>query len=194
VLAPGPRERIADLCAAPGGKTAQLASAGAHVIAVEQNVGRLARLRENIGRLRLDVEIVNADAVHWRPADPLDAVLLDAPCSATGTIRRHPDVPYLKRPRDIAALVALQDELIAAACAMLRPGGRMVFAVCSLLPEEGSARIAHALARLPLRLDPIFLPALPEAVTPDGCLRTTPAFWPERGGMDGFFAARLIRD
>jgi 16S rRNA (cytosine967-C5)-methyltransferase len=189
-----PGERVADLCAAPGGKTAQLAAAGAEVVAVEREPGRVARLRENLDRLRLQVEIVTGDALTWRPAAPLDAVLLDAPCSATGTIRRHPDVPHLKRPRDIAALTAQQDVLIDAAFAMLRPGGRMVYAVCSLQPEEGPARIAAALARLGARLDPIDLPGLPEAVTAAGMLRTTPALWPERGGMDGFFAARLIRD
>jgi 16S rRNA (cytosine967-C5)-methyltransferase len=186
-------ERIADLCAAPGGKSAQIAASGASLTAVERDPARIARLRENLARLRLPAEIVAADALAWRPAAALDAVLLDAPCSATGTIRRHPDVPHLKRSRDIAALAAQQDALIDAAAAMLRPGGRLVYAVCSLQPEEGPARIDAALARLPLRLDPITLPALPEAVTAEGSLRTTPALWPERGGMDGFFAARLIR-
>ncbi len=196
-LAVRPGERVADLCAAPGGKTAQLAAAGAAVVAVEREPGRVARLRENLDRLRLQVEIVTGDALAWRPSAPLDAVLLDAPCSATGTIRRHPDVPHLKRPRDIAALTAQQDALIDAAFAMLRPGGRMVYAVCSLQPEEGPARIAAAIARLGARmgarLDPINLPGMPEAVTAEGTIRTTPALWPERGGMDGFFAARLIR-
>jgi 16S rRNA (cytosine967-C5)-methyltransferase len=194
LLAAQPGERVADLCAAPGGKAAQIAATGAHLVAVERDAARIPRLRENLARLRLDAEIVEADALIWRPFAPLDAVLLDAPCSATGTIRRHPDVPHLKRPRDIAALTAQQDALIDAASAMLRPGGRLVYAVCSLQPEEGAARVASAVARLGLRVDPIDLPALPEAVTAEGCLRTTPAMWPERGGMDGFFAARLIRD
>jgi 16S rRNA (cytosine967-C5)-methyltransferase len=122
--------------------------------------------------------------------------LLDAPCSATGTIRRHPDVPHLKRPRDIPALAAQQDRLLAAACALLRPGGRLIYAVCSLQREEGPARVAAALARLPLRPDPFSaeeLAALSQARTADGHLRTTPALWAEKGGMDGFFAARLIR-
>ena len=193
LLAVRPGECVADLCAAPGGKTAQLAVAGAHVVAVERDQGRIGRLAENLARLRLAAEIVAADALLWRPPLPLDAVLLDAPCSATGTIRRHPDVARLKRPREIAALSAQQDRLLDAACDMLRPGGRLVYAVCSLQPEEGAARIAAALARLPLRNDPVSLPALPEAVTADGYLRTTPALWPERGGMDGFFAARMIR-
>ncbi len=191
-----PGERVADLCAAPGGKTAQLAAAGAIVTAVESNPHRIARLRENLARLRLDAEIVQADAADWRPAAPLDAVLLDAPCSATGTIRRHPDVAHLKRPADIAALAAQQDRLLDAACAMLRPGGRLVYAVCSLQAEEGPARFAAALARLklaPAPFTPEELAFLPEARTAEGWLRTTPALWPERGGMDGFFAARALR-
>jgi 16S rRNA (cytosine967-C5)-methyltransferase len=193
VLAARAGEHVADLCAAPGGKSAQIAASGASLTAVERDPARIARLRENLARLRLPVDIVAADALAWRPAAALDAVLLDAPCSATGTIRRHPDVPHLKRPRDIAALTGQQDALIDAAAAMLRPGGRLVYAVCSLQPEEGPARIEAALGRLPLRLDPITLSALPEAMTAEGWLRTTPALWPERGGMDGFFAARLIR-
>jgi 16S rRNA (cytosine967-C5)-methyltransferase len=123
-------------------------------------------------------------------------VLLDAPCSATGTIRRHPDVPRVKRPRDIPPLAAQQDRLLDAACAMLRPGGRLIYAVCSLQREEGAERIAAAIARLPLRAQPFTpteLAALPEALTAEGWVRTTPALWPERGGMDGFFIARAIR-
>jgi 16S rRNA (cytosine967-C5)-methyltransferase len=188
--------RVADLCAAPGGKTAQLAAAGARVIAVEHDSQRLGRLNENISRLRLKVETVAADATAWRPAEPLDAVLLDAPCSATGTIRRHPDVARLKRPRDIPALAAQQDRLLEAAAAMLRPGGRLVYAVCSLQPEEGPLRIAACLDRLPLRADPIGadeVPGLAEAVSPEGWVRTTPALWPKLGGVDGFFIARLMR-
>ena len=187
-------ERVADLCAAPGGKTAQLAATGADVTAIERDPTRLARLRENLARLQLAVETIAADATAWQPPSLFDAVLLDAPCSATGTIRRHPDVAHLKRPQDMAALTAQQNALLDAACAMLRPGGRLVYAVCSLQPQEGAARIEAALARLPLRLDPAaVLPGLPEAVTAQGTIRTTPALWSERGGMDGFFAARLIR-
>ena len=188
-------ELIADLCAAPGGKTAQLAAGGARVIAVERDAKRIDRLRENLTRLGLHPDIVHADATTWQPPELLDAVLLDAPCSATGTIRRHPDVLHIKRASDIGALTKLQDKLLDAACAMLRPGGRLVYAVCSLLPAEGAARIDAALARLPLRLVPI--PAngfgMPEAVTGDFTLRTTPALWPDLGGLDGFFAARLER-
>ena len=192
LLAPRAGERIADLCAAPGGKTAQLAAAGASVTAVERDATRIARLRENLARLRLAAEIVAADATTWRPDAPFDAVLLDAPCSATGTIRRHPDIPHHKRPREIAALTTTQDALLAAALQLVRPGGRVIYAVCSLQPEEGAARIAAlGLPHDPFRSDE--LPGLPEAITPEGFLRTHPAMWPDRGGMDGFFAARLVR-
>ena len=189
VLAAQPGERVIDLCAAPGGKTAQLAQAGATVTAVELDPGRMTRLRENLARLHLAADCVTADAETWRPAEPADAVLLDAPCTATGTIRRHPDALRLKRPKDVASLAAQQDRLLDAAVAMLRPGGRLVYAVCSLQPEEGEKRFAAALARLPLtalKIDAAAL-GLPEAARPDGTLRTTPALWPERGGMDGFF-------
>ncbi len=195
LLAPLAGERIVDLCAAPGGKTAQLAAAGAVVTAVEQDAGRLARLNENLARLRLTVETLLADAETWQPGQSFDAVLLDAPCSATGTIRRHPDVPHLKRPRDLDRFTQTQDRLLRAGAARLRPGGRLIYAVCSLQPEEGPARIAAAL-QMGLTLDPFSaaeLACLPEARTQEGFLRTHPALWPERGGMDGFFAARLVR-
>ena len=195
LLAPRPGERIADLCAAPGGKTAQLAAAGAVVTAIEQNPARLARLRENLARLNLPAETIQADATAWQPPALFDAVLLDAPCTATGTIRRHPEIAHLRRPRDVATLAEAQDKLLAAAAAMLKPGGRLVYAVCSLQPEEGAARITQALATLKFAADP-FMPAecpLPEALTGAGDLQTTPALWPERGGMDGFFIARLRR-
>ena len=196
LLAPLPGEAVADLCAAPGGKTAQLAAAGAHVRALERDPARILRLRENLARLRLEAEIVTGDAAAWRPPAPLDAVLLDAPCSATGTIRRHPDIPHLKRPRDLPALTAQQDRLLDAAAAMLRPGGRLVYAVCSLQPEEGWGRIEAALARLPLRHEPFAtaeLAGIEEAWSEVGTLRTHPGLWAGRGGMDGFFAARLRR-
>ena len=189
-------ERAADLCAAPGGKTAQLAAAGAKVVAVERDRARLERLRNNLARCRLTAETIEADALTWRAPAPFDAVLLDAPCTATGTIRRHPDIPHLKRPRDVAAMTETQDRLLAAAAEMLRPGGRLVYAVCSLQPEEGAARIEAALARGDLRHAPFTpeeLADLPQARTPEGYLRTHPALWPERGGMDGFFAARLVK-
>jgi 16S rRNA (cytosine967-C5)-methyltransferase len=196
LLGAQPGERVADLCAAPGGKTAQLAATGARVVAVERDPAQLGRLRETLARTRLAAEAVAADAATWAPGERFDAVLLDAPCSATGTIRPHPDVAHLKRPRDIAALVQSQDRLLAAATDLLRPGGRLIYAVCSLQPEEAQPRIATALAGRGLRHDPFTtaeLAALPEARTADGFLRTSPTFWPERGGMDGFFAARLVR-
>ena len=196
LLAAQPGERVADLCAAPGGKTAQLAMTGAHVTAIESNPSRIVRLRENLARLRLDVEVIQADATLWQPPELFDAVLLDAPCSATGTIRRHPDILHLKRPRDIQGLMPQQDRLIDAAFAMLKPGGRLIYAVCSLQPEEGVQRVAAAAARRDLRTEPFTasdLPGLPEALSRQGQLRTTPAMWPDRGGMDGFFAGRMVR-
>jgi 16S rRNA (cytosine967-C5)-methyltransferase len=196
LLGAEPGQHIADLCAAPGGKTAQLAATGASVTAVELNPARMQRLAANLARLRLSAELVRADARNWRPAAPLDGVLLDAPCSATGTIRRHPDVPYLKRQSDILPLTQLQDQLLAAATAMLKPGGRLVFAVCSLQPEEGPERATAALARLPLDADPIRRSELPElaaAIGRDGFVRTHPGLWPQYGSLDGFFIARFRR-
>jgi len=188
-----PGEHVADLCAAPGGKTAQLAATGARVTAVDRDTYRLRRLHENLARLQLEVQVVQADAATWTPPALFDAVLLDAPCSATGTIRRHPDVARLKRPRDLAELTAGQDRLLAAATAMLRPGGRLIYAVCSLQPEEGAGRVAG----LPgLRPDPFTaaeLDGIPPALTRQGTLRTHPGLWTDRGGMDGFFAARFVR-
>jgi 16S rRNA (cytosine967-C5)-methyltransferase len=196
LLAAQPGEHVADLCAAPGGKTAQLAASGARVTAVEFSEKRLPRLRENLARLGLFAEIVQADATQWRPAEPFDAVLLDAPCSATGTIRRHPDLPHLKRAQDIAALTSGQDRLIEAACNMLRPGGRLIYAVCSLQEEEGAARAAGA-GRFGLTAAP-FTPdelcGIEEARTQAGALRTDPAMWPDRGGLDGFFCMRFRKD
>jgi len=193
LLAPQPGERVLDLCAAPGGKTAQLAAAGALVTAIERDPARMATLQANLARLNLSVETILADATTWRPAQTFGAILLDAPCSATGTIRRHPDLPHLRKPRDIQALTKLQDQLLDAAADMLAPGGRLIYAVCSLQQEEGRMRINAACQRLGLRRDPLTLPALPEAQTSDGDIRTHPGLWAERGGMDGFFIARLSR-
>ena len=195
LLSPQPGERIADLCAAPGGKAAQIAAAGADLFAVERDGQRSIRLRENLSRLRLQATIVQADALTWAPPAPLDAVLLDAPCSATGTIRRHPDVPHLKRPTDVSASMEQQRALIAAAAGMLRPGGRLVYAVCSLQPEEGPGMMA-ALAQAGLVHAPFTAQecaAIPEARTADGSLRTHPGLWHALGGMDGFFATRFIK-
>ena len=190
--------RVADLCAAPGGKTAQLAAAGAEVVAVERTRSRARRLEENLARLQLSAEVVVADARSWQPDRPFDAVLLDAPCSATGTLRRHPDIAWLKAPADLPPLVALQDALLDAAVAMLAPGGCLVYATCSLQPEEGPERVAALLSRRPgLSLVPVAaaeLPGLSEAVTKEGYLRSLPCHWSARGGLDGFFAARLRRN
>jgi 16S rRNA (cytosine967-C5)-methyltransferase len=191
-----PGEHVADLCAAPGGKTAQLAATGATVTAIELSAARIPRLTANLQRLGLTAEIVHGDAASWRPDAPPDAILLDAPCSATGTIRRHPDVPYLKQRGDMASLAATQDRLLSAAAEMLKPGGRLVYAVCSLQPEEGPERAAAALASLPLEADPIGpeeVSGLEKALTSEGYLRTHPALWPEEGGLDGFFIARFRR-
>lgn len=196
LLAPAPGERVADLCAAPGGKSAELAALGARVIAVDRDPARLKRLEGNLERLRLTAELIAADVTAWRPAETYSAVLLDAPCSATGTIRRHPDIVRLRRPREIGPLAALQDRLIERASALLAPGGRLIYVVCSLQPEEGRQRIEAALARLELAPDPFRpreLETMPEALSAEGYYVTHPGLWPERGHMDGFFAARLRR-
>ncbi|TRO96343.1 RsmB/NOP family class I SAM-dependent RNA methyltransferase [Glycocaulis profundi] len=197
LLAPQTGERIADLCAAPGGKTLQLAAAGSQVIALDRSEKRLKRVSQNLARTGLSAEIVVADGTEWRPEAPFDAVLLDAPCSATGTLRRRPDVAWTKTEADIASLAALQSALLDNAFAMLRPGGRLVFCTCSLEPEEGEDQIAAFLARTPeARLDPVRpaeLPGLAGALRDDGTVRTRPDLWPETGGLDGFFIARVTR-
>jgi 16S rRNA (cytosine967-C5)-methyltransferase len=193
-------QSVADLCAAPGGKTAQLAAAGARVVSVDRSEQRLKRLRENLARLKLSAEIVTADATSWE-GGPFDAVLLDAPCSATGTIRRHPDVPWQKRAADIAALAALQTRLLDRAAALTRGGGRLVYATCSLEPEEGASQIEAFLAR---RSDFVREPVssaevggIQPIVSPAGDLRTLPCHLPDSdprfSGCDGFYAARLRR-
>jgi 16S rRNA (cytosine967-C5)-methyltransferase len=192
--------KAADLCAAPGGKTAQLALAGADVTALDRAPGRVARLSENLVRLGLTAEVVTADVLHWE-GGPFDAVLLDVPCSSTGTIRRHPDIPYLKRDEDIAALAALQRQLLDRAVALTRPGGTLVYCSCSLEPEEGEDQIAALLERDPSvcrqPIAPAELGALAEFVTESGDLRTLPCGLPDpdprMGGLDGFYAARLQR-
>jgi 16S rRNA (cytosine967-C5)-methyltransferase len=187
--------RIADLCAAPGGKTLQLAAAGASVWALDRSAARLDRLRQNLDRVRLSAEVVAADATDWQPPHPLDGVLLDAPCSATGTARRHPDAPWTKGPGDVAKLAAAQDRLLRAAVAMVAPGGLIVFCTCSLQPEEGPARVEALLAAgAPVVRRPILaheVGGLTELITADGDLRSLPCHLAEKGGMDGFFAARL---
>jgi 16S rRNA (cytosine967-C5)-methyltransferase len=192
LLAARPGERVADLCAAPGGKTAQLAASGAQVVAVERDPSRMKRLRENLARLLLTADLVQADAASWAPAEKFDAVLLDAPCSATGTMRRHPDVAHIKKPGDIVALAAGQAALLQSAAALLKPGGRLIYAVCSMQPEEGPAHCVSAgLAASPFSAEE--MAAIPQARTASGTLRTHPGLWPELGGMDGFYAARFIK-
>ncbi|MBK1667459.1 16S rRNA (cytosine(967)-C(5))-methyltransferase [Rhodovibrio sodomensis] len=188
-------QRVFDLCAAPGGKTAQLAAAGAHVMAVDRSETRLRQLEGNLARLSLAAATVAAEIQTWTPPDTPEKILLDAPCSATGTLRRHPDIAHLKRPEDPAAMAELQAALLAAAAEMLAPGGTLVYAVCSLEPEEGVERVQALLRdrndfeRMPVSAEELGVPA--EAITAHGDLRTLPCHWAEQGGMDGFYAARL---
>jgi 16S rRNA (cytosine967-C5)-methyltransferase len=197
LLGPVAGKTVIDLCAAPGGKTAQLASLGAEVTAVDRASKRLERLTANLARLNLSAKTVTADAAAWRPAAPADALLLDAPCSATGTIRRHPDVAWLKRPEDVAKLADLQARLLRAAVGMIRPGGTLIYCTCSLQPEEGPRQIAGLLTeRAPVERQPIAaaeVGGLVELVTADGDLRTLPCHLADQGGLDGFYAARLRR-
>jgi 16S rRNA (cytosine967-C5)-methyltransferase len=185
---------VADLCAAPGGKTAQLAAAGAVVTAVDVSPQRLERLKANLDRLRLSASLINADVASWAPGTSFDAVVLDAPCTATGTIRRHPDILRLKAPDDVARMARLQQSLLANAARLLRPRGLLIYSTCSLEPEEGSEQIAHFLAshagfeRAPVAADGFGIAA--ESVTPQGELRTLPF---HADGMDGFYVAGLRR-
>ncbi len=195
-----PGERIADLCAAPGGKTAQLAHAGASVIAVDRSAERLKRLSENLARLHLTADVRASDALNFQTA-PLDGIILDAPCTATGTIRRHPEIAWNKKLGDIASLTSLQSKLLDRAAGLLKTGGRLVYCTCSLEPEEGEQQIAALLRRNPdMRRDPVNaseLGDLVECITKDGEVRTLPHYLrnddPRLAGMDGFFMSRLIR-
>ncbi len=195
-----PGERVADFCAAPGGKTAQLAHAGATVLAIDKSAERLKRLSANLSRLHLTAEVSVGDALTCQPG-LCDAVLLDAPCTSTGTIRRHPDVAWTKRSGDIASLAALQAKMLDRAVTFLRPGGRLVYSACSLEPEEGDAQITALLRRnpdvirKPIEADEIG--GLSECLTRDGDMRTLPCHLPAEdarfAGLDGFFASRLER-
>jgi 16S rRNA (cytosine967-C5)-methyltransferase len=194
---------IADLCAAPGGKTAQLALAGARVTAVDRSPARMARLRDNLARLALQAETVVSDAVEWQSAtsEGFDGILIDAPCTSTGTIRRHPDVSWLRQEADIGALVGMQTRLLQKAVALLRPGGILVYCTCSLEPEEGEQAIAALLAaesamrRVPIESGEVA--GLEQTLDPQGDLRTLPCHLPHQdprlGGLDGFYAARLVK-
>ncbi len=188
-------QRVLDLCAAPGGKTAQLIAAGARVTALDRSPRRLTRLSDNLARLGFEAEVIEADATAWRPEAPFDAVMLDAPCSATGTIRRRPDVWHLRQAKDIDELVRVQDHLLDNLANLLRPGGRAVYCVCSLLAEEGPARITAFLERRPdfvrLPVAPTELPDRTRSITAEGDVRTLPQHI--SGGMDGFFIACLER-
>ncbi|MGJ5048216.1 RsmB/NOP family class I SAM-dependent RNA methyltransferase [Bradyrhizobium oligotrophicum] len=194
---------VADLCAAPGGKTAQLAHAGARVTAVDRSPARMNRLKDNMARLQLTAETVVADAAEWQPSDGggFDGLLLDAPCTSTGTIRRHPDVGWLRSEADITALSGLQTRLLTRAASLLKPGGTLVYCTCSLEPEEGEQVVERVLAETTeLRRIPVTsgeVAGLAELVTPAGDLRTLPCHLPHQdprlGGLDGFYAARLER-
>jgi 16S rRNA (cytosine967-C5)-methyltransferase len=197
---------IVDLCAAPGGKTAQLVQAGAIVTAVDRSPGRMTRLRDNLSRLALTAETVVSDAVEWQSLSGaenggFDGILIDAPCSSTGTIRRHPDVAWLRQDGDIGALVALQKRLLQRAVTLLKPGGILVYCTCSLEPEEGEQAVAGLLAtessvrRVPIEAAEVA--GLAEIINADGDLRTLPCHLPHDdprlGGLDGFYAARLVK-
>ncbi len=190
-------KRAADLCAAPGGKAQQLAVAGAQVTAVDRSAKRLVRFRDNLARLGLSATIVEADVGGWQPDEKFDAVLLDAPCSATGTLRRHPDGLWLKRPGDVHSLAEAQARLIRAAADVVAPGGTLVYCVCSLQAEESAVQVDRLLAEgAPFIRRPIAaaeIGGLAEAITPAGDLRTLPCHLADQGGMDAFFAARLTR-
>lgn len=190
-------QRVIDLCAAPGGKTAQLCSFGADVVAVDRDESRLAVVSENLNRLKFRAQLVSADVRDYQPNEPAPCVLLDAPCSATGTIRRHPELPWIKSAADFAACADTAQELLDAAAAMVSPGGNLVFAVCSLELEEGPEQVERFLRchaefrRVPIAAPEIF--GLEECIDSTGDLRTLPCHFSEKGGMDGFYAARLER-
>ncbi len=190
-------ETALDMCAAPGGKTLQLAAAGASVVALDRSAARLKRLKQNLERTGLTAEVVAVPAEDWADVRTFDAVLLDAPCTATGTFRRNPEVLRATRPAEIAKLADVQHRLLDAAAARVKPGGRLVYCTCSLEREEGETQIIAFLRRNPAfrttPADPAALGAPPEALTPEGWLRILPSMWAEKGGLDGFFAARLER-
>ncbi|MDE2332785.1 MAG: methyltransferase domain-containing protein [Bradyrhizobium sp.] len=192
---------IVDLCAAPGGKTAQLAQAGARVTAVDRSSNRMARLRGNLARLSLEARTVVADAADWQSGESFDGILIDAPCTSTGTIRRHPDIGWLRQENDIGPLVALQKRLLQRAATLLKSGGTLVYCTCSLEPEEGEQAISAFLVAEPsMRRVPIEaseVADLAEILTAEGDLRTLPCHLPQDeprlGGLDGFYAARLVK-
>ncbi len=189
LLAPTPGMRVLDLCAAPGGKTMQLAALGADVTAVDISGPRMAVVAENLARTKLAAKLVVADALVWDSDGGFDGVLLDAPCSATGTIRRHPDLPFVKDGDELPVLMDLQAKLFDRALELLKPGGRLVYCTCSLLAEEGEDQLAAALLRHPglTVVAPVIEGVDPAWITPEGALRLRPDYWADKGGMDGFF-------
>lgn len=187
-------EPVADLCSAPGGKTLQLAAAGCAVSSVDTSDTRLVRVSENLARMSLEADAIAADVLEWEPAQPLNAVLLDAPCSATGTMRRHPDLGYIKRRKDVRAFPATQKALLKRAASFLAPGGVLVYAVCSLEVEEGPDVVDAIVADTDLKQVRINAAAAgiePKWVEKSGALRTMPYYWDEQGGLDGFYIALL---
>ncbi len=193
VLAPKPGEKILDLCAAPGGKTLQLAAEGAEVTALDISESRLERVRENLARTGLKATVIAGDALEHQ--GQYDAILLDAPCSATGTIRRHPDLPFAKDGSEFGGLIELQAQMLAHAWTLLKPGGRLVYCTCSLLPDEGEVQIEEALPQYPdMQVDreAVMVAGVEKDwITEEGGLRLRPDYWADRGGMDGFYIACL---
>jgi len=194
-LIPDSAEDVLDLCAAPGGKTMQLAAAGHRVTAVDASGSRLGRLRENLDRTHLEAKMVEADALKWEPSEQFDAILLDAPCSATGTFRRHPEVIYRARPKLIDESAAAQGKLLDNAAQWLKPGGTLVYSVCSLEPQEGEQAVRSFLDRRgKCRVErPADLPAF-APISTEGWVRIAPGLLEAEGGLDGFFLARLVHD
>ena len=188
-------KKVADLCAAPGGKTLQLCASGANVTAVDISGRRMNRLGENLARAGFTAELVTSDVSKWETTEKFDAILLDAPCSGTGTLRRHPDIAWLKDEEDVARLTVTQDRLLQRAVDLLKPGGTLVYVTCSLQEDEGAARIEGLLSRdsrvkrVPVTAEE--MPELTDAITQAGDVRTLPSMWAERGGIDGFYMARL---
>lgn len=195
VLAPKAGQKVLDLCAAPGGKTMQLAAAGADVTALDVSESRMERVRENLARTGLQAEVIVGDALDHQ--GQYDAILLDAPCSATGTIRRHPDLPFAKDGSEFGGLIELQTRMLAHAWGLLKPGGRLVYCTCSLLPDEGEVQVEEALGMysdMSVDRDALNVPGVEtDWITEEGGLRLRPDYWPDRGGMDGFYIACLTK-